>query len=62
MDGKDLADYAIDFGSKHCSYIEARFETSVGNQFVLKNGNPELGGFGRSAGIGIRVLAGGGLG
>ncbi|MFX0094500.1 MAG: TldD/PmbA family protein, partial [Candidatus Hodarchaeota archaeon] len=29
---------------------------------VLKNGNPELGGFGRSAGIGIRVLAGGGLG
>ncbi len=62
-DGKDLVDFAIDFGiSQGASYVEARFIDSWDETFTLRNGsfigiveNSEIG-------IGIRVLTDGGMG
>lgn len=63
LDGKDLCDSAIDLAlRKGASYVEARFEQYQNNQFVLKNGTPEIGAFDRLSGIGIRVLADGAMG
>ena len=59
----DLADKAIEEGEKlGAEYIEARFVKTSNNISILKNGVPELGGFQRSNGIGIRVLKDGGVG
>jgi len=63
MDGKDIADYAIDFGSsKGASYVEARFIDSWDESYTSRNGM-FLGILeGAKQGIGIRVLADGGMG
>jgi len=62
-DGKDIADYAIDFGtSKGASYVEARFIDSWDESYSSRNGM-FLGILeGTKQGIGIRVLADGGMG
>ncbi|MFX0125218.1 MAG: TldD/PmbA family protein [Candidatus Hodarchaeota archaeon] len=61
--GQDLCDKAIDMAlQKGATYAEARFESLQNNQFVLKNGVPELGEFDRTTGIGIRVLVDGAMG
>ncbi len=59
----DLADKAIEEGEKlGAKYIEARYVKDSTNVSILKNGIPELGGFQRFNGIGIRVLKDGGVG
>jgi len=59
----DLVEKAIDEGNKlGAKYIEARLVKTSINISILKNGVPELGGFFRTNGIGIRVLKNGGLG
>jgi len=56
---KDLADYAIKQAIKlGAGYADARLEYSQGEGFALKNGTPEVSGFGDSSGIGLRVLVG----
>ncbi|MHA1968553.1 MAG: TldD/PmbA family protein, partial [Candidatus Hodarchaeales archaeon] len=63
IDGKDLCDKAIDMALGYgVTYIEARFEQNQNNQFILKNGTPELGVFGRTSGIGLRLLVDGAMG
>ncbi len=63
LNGKDICDKAIDLAlQKGATYVEARFEQSQNNQFILKNGTPELGAFGRNAGVGLRVLVDGSMG
>ena len=60
---KDLADYAVNYlEEKGASYEEARLEIHEGNGFMLKNGNPEVSGFEKSQGLGIRFLANNTLG
>ncbi|NHK32740.1 MAG: TldD/PmbA family protein, partial [Asgard group archaeon] len=62
-DPYDLVEKAIDEGNKlGAKYIEARLVRTNNNISILKNGVPELGGFFRTNGIGIRVLKNGGLG
>ncbi len=60
--GKDLAEYAVqkarDLGAE---FAEARFEQLAENSFMLRNGNPEISLFTRTQGLGIRVLAEGGI-
>ncbi len=62
-DGIDLADHAIDFGtSKGASYVEARFIDSKEESYTARNGRflgilENL-----RKGIGIRVIANGGMG
>ena len=54
---KDLADYAVNYlGEKGASYAEARLESHEGNGFMLKNGNPEVSGFDKTQGLGVRFL------
>jgi len=63
MDGKESTEYIIDLARQMGAFFaEARFEKSLNNQFILKNGVPEIGGFGRSFGTGIRVLVDGAMG
>lgn len=50
---------ALDSGAQ---YAEARLEAVKSNSLVMKNGNPEISGFERTAGMSIRVLVGGSLG
>jgi TldD protein len=53
----DIGHFAIRLAEQlGCSYAEARTETSIGNGFILKNGNPEMSGFETSEGIAIRLL------
>ncbi|MHA2298763.1 MAG: TldD/PmbA family protein [Candidatus Hodarchaeales archaeon] len=62
-DSKDATELVIERArSKGVSYAEARFVERSYNQFILKNGNPEIGAFSRSSGIGLRVLVDGSLG
>ena len=62
-DGKDIADYSIDFGTSNgASYVEARFIDSWDESYSSRNGM-FLGILeGTKQGIGIRVLAEGGMG
>ena len=54
---KDLADFVIKkLLEKGASYAESRLETYESNGFMLKNGNPEISGFGKVTGLGIRYL------
>ena len=63
IDGKDLCDKAIDMASgKGVTYVEARFVQNQNNQFILKNGTPELGIFDRTSGIGLRLIVDGAMG
>lgn len=60
---RDLAlkavDTALDMGAE---YAEARMESFVSNGLFLKNGNPEIAGFGTYSGMCVRVLMHGGMG
>ncbi len=61
--GKDLADFAIDYGaSRGASYIEARVVASRNESYAARNGVILGGGITYSNGIAIRVLANGGMG
>lgn len=61
--GKDIADFAVEFGvSEGASYVEARFVDSKEEGYTARNGGIIGAGEKQSRGIGIRVLADGGLG
>jgi len=56
----DLADFAVaHLGKLGAKYTEARIENNEGNSYVLKNGVPEIAGYEKSTGIGIRFLVNG---
>ncbi len=56
----DLAEFAVSHALKlGAKYADARLETTSKNEFILKNGVPQMAGFDRVQGIGIRVNAGG---
>src|SRR3989338_7729132 len=56
----DLAEFAVDYAIKlGAKYADARLETTSKNEFILKNGVPQMAGFDRVQGIGIRIDAGG---
>lgn len=62
-DGKDLAEYCIEFGEKlGADYTEARFVKDTNRGLVFRNGMLVSGGFTPSAGIGVRVLVDGSMG
>ncbi len=53
----DLATFAIEYARKiGATYADARLESTVANAFDLKNGVPQVSGFDRVSGIGIRVV------
>lgn len=59
----DLAQFAVDFARETgATYADARLESTVANGFVLKNGVPQVSGFDRVSGIGVRVVVNGSLG
>ncbi len=59
---RDLAELAVSRAQElGAEYAEARMEFVSGMDSLLKNGNPEVSGFDRDAGIGIRVLVKGAL-
>ncbi|MBI3036313.1 TldD/PmbA family protein [Candidatus Woesearchaeota archaeon] len=59
----DIAHSAIEHARKiGASYADARLESTQVNGFVLKNGVPQVAGFDRVSGIGIRVVMNGTLG
>jgi len=61
--GKDLAEYCVQFGQKlGCSYVEARFVKDMARGLAYRNGEPISGGFSPSSGIGVRVLVNGNMG
>ncbi len=54
---RDLADFAVKYTlEKGASYAEARIEHHEVSGFILKNGNPEISGFDKVSGLGIRFL------
>jgi len=60
---KDLAYFAVEHAMRlGAEYAEARLQSDVGNVYLVKNGNPEVAGFVRERGLGIRILIDGGLG
>ncbi|RLI11299.1 TldD/PmbA family protein [Candidatus Bathyarchaeota archaeon] len=60
---RDLADLAVELALKMgADYAEARYHDDRATFYVLRNGVPEMAGFERARGIGIRVLVGGSLG
>ena len=60
---RDLADLAVELALKMgADYAEARYHDDRANFYVLRNGVPEMAGFDRARGIGIRVLVNGALG
>ncbi len=62
-DGKDLAEYCIEFGEKlGAEYVEARFVNDAVRGLVYRNGMLVSGGFAPSSGIGVRVLVDGSMG
>jgi len=59
---RDLAELVVNRAQElGAEYAEARMEFVSGQDSLLKNGNPEVSGFDRDAGIGIRVLVNGAL-
>jgi TldD protein len=59
----DLAHFALDYAQKNgASYADVRLDSSAGNGFILKNGVPQLSGFDRVQGIGIRLGSNGSYG
>ncbi|MHA2496021.1 MAG: TldD/PmbA family protein [Candidatus Hodarchaeales archaeon] len=63
LEGKDAADLAIELAmAKGAQFAEARFVQDCVNQFMLKNGNPEIGAFERSSGLGLRLIVDGAAG
>jgi len=62
MPGEELTHFAVDYArSKGASYAEARHEYQIGEQMILKNGVLDALNFWEDSGIGVRILAGGGL-
>ncbi|MFX1482592.1 MAG: TldD/PmbA family protein [Promethearchaeota archaeon] len=62
-DGKDLAEYCIEFGNNlGASYVEARYVTDLTKGLVYRNGEPISGGVTPSSGIGVRILVEGNIG
>ena len=62
-DGKDLAEYCIEFGEKlGAEYIEARFVNDTVRGLAFRNGMLVSGGSTPSSGIGVRVLVDGSMG
>ena len=60
---RDLATLAVDEAlDQGAEYAEARMECVSYNSFLLKNGNPEVSGFGTDSGMCVRVLVHGGMG
>ncbi|MHA1721115.1 MAG: TldD/PmbA family protein [Promethearchaeota archaeon] len=60
---KDLAEFAVDFGSSHhVDYIEARLVSARDESYSTRNGQILGAGITPSIGIGIRVLNKGGIG
>ncbi len=56
----DLAGFALDYALKcGAKYADVRLESSSSNGFILKNGVPQLSGFERVHGIGVRVSVNG---
>ncbi len=56
----DLAEFAVNHALKlGAKYADARLEETSKNEFILKNGVPQMAGFDCVQGIGIRVNAGG---
>ncbi len=61
--GKDLAEYCVEFGQKlGAQYVEARLVKENSQGFVYRNGEPVSGGTSPSSGIGVRILVGGNMG
>ena len=59
----DLVDFAVDYArEKGASYADARYEHQIEEQFILKNSVLDALYHGEDSGIGVRVLAKGGLG
>ncbi len=62
-DGKDLADFCVEYGDKlGGSYVEARFVNDTSRGLVFRNGELFSGGYTPSTGIGVRVLVDGNMG
>lgn len=62
-DGRDLADYCIEFGEDQgASYVEARFIKNRVRSLAFRNSAPISGGIVPSSGIGVRVLINGNMG
>ncbi|NHJ46486.1 MAG: TldD/PmbA family protein [Asgard group archaeon] len=60
---EDIADFVVQYGiKKGATYVEARFVDSRNEGYTARNGVIMGGGVNYSKGIGIRVLAGGGIG
>jgi len=63
LSDQDLADFAVDYARrKGAAYAEARYERQQREEFLLKNGVLDALAVVDDAGIGVRVLARGGLG
>ena len=56
----DIAEFAVQYAlSLGAKYADARLETIKTNEFLLKNGIPQMAGFDRVQGLGVRINAGG---
>jgi TldD protein len=54
---ESIGEFALKLAQKlGCDYAEARTESTKSNAIILKNGNPEIIGFDKTTGIGIRLL------
>ena len=62
-DGKDLAEFCIDYGTKlGGSYVEIRYEKQWATSLTYRNGQPVSGGYTPTSGIGVRILVDGNIG
>jgi TldD protein len=62
-DGKDLAEYCVEYGHKlGGSYVEARYVKDTTRALAFRNGEPFSGGYSPSTGIGVRILVDGNMG
>jgi len=60
---KDMTEFCVDYGTElGCTYVEARYINQRSRGFAYRNGEPMAGGFQPSEGIGVRILADGGMG
>jgi TldD protein len=58
----EICTYALERAQAQSSYAEVKAERASLNEFVIKNGKPEVSGFDKSYGISVRVLVGGAMG
>lgn len=59
---EDICAFALERARSSADYAEVKAERNSHNEFVLKNGKPEVSGFDKSLGISVRVLVGGSMG